>query len=72
MDILKRYNNNGGGSCDIESIRKYIEKEVLQKSSPSSLAIENASLNPPVLPPSSLKVMMNHKYIYQKNKKIRL
>ena len=50
MDILKRYNNNGGGSCDIESIRKYIEKEVLQKSSPSSLAIENTSLNPPVLP----------------------
>ncbi len=30
MDILKRYNNNGG-SCDIEEIKKYIEKEVLEK-----------------------------------------
>ena len=50
MDILNIYNNNGG-SCDIESIREYIEKEISEKVSPVSPAIENASLNPPALLP---------------------
>ena len=40
LEILKIYNKNNGGNCDIEEIKKYIEKEVSQKPSTASLDSE--------------------------------